>query len=125
MKRATKWMLRVLAGSIMVLALGGPAPGNVGGCGSTAAVANPGQHCTDFEFWKCRRDQFAGRINNTQFNDCVARVDDTCSAAAWPAGCYPTPAQSNACVLLLQRTDLANLTNDQLLSTYDECNLCM
>lgn len=109
----------------MFLALGGPAPGNVGGCGSTAALADPVQHCTDFEYWKCRRDQAAMRISQQEFDQCVAMVQTKCSGRVWPAGCYPTPAQSDACITLLRRVDLSNQTTDDLLATHDECNLCL
>ncbi len=125
MTRASKWALRGLAGAIMALSLTGPAPGNVGGCASTTAVASPRQFCTDRSFWECRRDQFAGRITDEQYAQCLAAIEGGCSAFVWPPGCTPTPPQADACLLLLQRTDLASTPTPQLLMTYPDCNLCM
>ena len=124
MKRVRSWVLRA-AGAAMILAgLTGPAPGNIGGCGGGASVANPVQHCRDEQFWRCRRDQFAGRIDDVQFNQCLAPIEASCSGRAWPPGCGPTPAQSEACITLLQRGDLATLTNEQLDMMFSECDLC-
>ncbi len=126
MKRAGKYVLRVAAGVVLFLALGGPAPGNIGGCGSTTPVADPRQFCVDFEFWKCRRDEFAGRLSAEQAQDCYASVEGRCSGSnAWPAGCSPTPAQTQACINILMRQDLAGIATPELLTTHDECTLCM
>lgn len=108
----------------MALALTGPAPGNVGGCSSTTAVANANQFCIDRSFWECRRDQFARRITDEQYNQCLVAIDAACSGFAWPAGCAPTPPQGEACLLLLQRTDLASIPTPELLTMYPDCNLC-
>lgn len=119
-----KRILHAGGGVLLFLILAGPTPGNVGGCGSTNQAVSAPQHCTDQEFWLCRRDQYAGRIDQTEFNACVQAIPGTCDGAAWPAGCAPTPAQSDACLLLLQRQDLAHLTYGELQAMYDTCNLC-
>lgn len=108
----------------MMLGLTGPAPGNVGGCGGGAGGANAVAHCTDVSFWRCRRDQFAGRIDDAQFNQCLAPINMVCASRAWPAGCMPTEAQSEACITLLQRGDIANLTNEEIDTMFSECDLC-
>jgi hypothetical protein len=117
-------VLRVLAASVMLAALMGPTPGNVGGCGAGSTVADPAQHCTDKQFWLCRRDQFAGRISDGEFVACRDAVAGMCGGATWPAGCMPSRAQSEACINLLQRGDIAHLTNPEILSMYADCNLC-
>lgn len=122
MKRG-KWALRLAAGAVLFLALGGPAPGNLGGCG-TVSTADARQFCTDREFWECRRDQFAGRISNEQFNTCVGEVMATCTGFAWPAECAPTQPQADACITILQRGDLATLTTLDLYTEFDECDIC-
>lgn len=126
MKRASQWVLRIAAGVVMFLALGGPAPGNIGGCGSAPAVSSPRTFCTDREFWKCRRDQYAERIDDATADACYRAIEGTCSGFnAWPAGCAPTPAQTDACINLLQRADRSSIPTPELLATYTECNLCM
>jgi hypothetical protein len=125
LKRARRWALRIGVGAVLFLGLAGPAPGDIGGCGSTNPVASPIQHCTDKEFWQCQRDHFVGRINPAEFDTCVGRIEAMCGAASWPAGCLPTPDESTACIELLRRSDLVHLTTEELLAMNDECNLCM
>ncbi len=124
MKRASKWTLRILAGAVMFMALGGPAPGTIGGCGSTVPVMSSVDHCTDFEKAKCDRDHYAMRIDDQQYSQCVAAIATTCSGSTWPPNCSPTPAQSKACVNLLLQLSLADQTTDELLATHSDCNLC-
>jgi hypothetical protein len=122
-KRA--WILRTFGGAMMFLFLAGPSPGNVGGCwGEVPMEVEAPQHCTDEEFWKCQRDRFAGRINDAEFNECTARIEGLCGGATWPAGCMPTEAQSEACIRLLRRMDLAHLSYEELQADFTECNLC-
>lgn len=127
MKRASRYFVRLAAGVVLFLALGGPTPGNVGGCGSSTPVANPRQFCVDFEFWKCRREQFARRIDEPTAQACFAAIDAACSGRnAWvPSTCAPTPAEAQACIAMLQQADLASIPTTELLATRTECNLCM
>jgi hypothetical protein len=118
-----RWALRLAAGAVLFLALGGPAPGNVGGCG-TVSNADARQFCSDKEFWECRREQFAGRMSTEEFNVCVGAVMATCTGFAWPAECTVTQGQADACVTILQRTDLTRLNVAELYATYTECNIC-
>ena len=120
-----RWTLRVAGLALMFVCIAGPAPGNVGGCGATRRVADPVEHCLNTEFWKCRRDQFAGRIDEAQYNACLAPIRGVCSAAAWPVGCEPTRSSSTACVNILSRMDLATFTTPELLARFPDCNLCM
>lgn len=125
MKRASRYLLRLGAAVVMFLALAGPAPGNVGGCGSTVSVANPQQFCVERDYWRCVRDEFGGRITVEERTACIDRVEDGCSAFTWPPGCAPTDGATRACIQLLQRSDLASMTYEQLLANFSECNLCM
>jgi hypothetical protein len=111
-------------GVVLFLLLAGPTPGNIGGCGGTNATVSAPQHCTDQEFWICRRDEFAGRITTAEFAQCQQEIPAMCDGATWPPGCAPTPAQSQACIMLLQRQDRAHLTYQQLREMYPDCNLC-
>lgn len=125
MSRPSKWILRALGGAIMALALTGPAPGNVGGCGSTTAVAAPVQFCTDRRAYECLRDHYAERIGDDALRDCLEAIEGACSGFVWPAGCAPTPARARACVELLGNPDLAHIPTPELLMMHSECNLCM
>jgi hypothetical protein len=93
------------------------------GCGPRDP-ADAEAFCTDRGFWLCRRDQFAGRVTDEQFLLCRDALAPMCAGAAWPGGCEPTTFEADACISLLQRGDLAALTNDEILTMYDDCNLC-
>ena len=125
MKRVThSWLLRVAAGGVLFLMLAGPAPGNVGGCGASNPTADPREHCINAEFWECRRDLAGGRIDEAQYMECLIPIQGMCNSAAWPAGCEPTRSQSNACIILLSRSDLVEFTTPDLRATFADCNFC-
>lgn len=125
MNRASKWALRVLAGAVMALSLTGPAPGNVGGCNAgSPPEADARAFCADRRFWECRRDQFAGRIDDAQFGSCLQRIETQCSGFVWPAGCSPTQGQAEGCVFLLANAELASIPTSELVTMYSDCNLC-
>lgn len=119
-----RWTLRISGLVLMFVCIAAPSPGNVGGCAANRRVANPEEHCINTEFWKCRRDQFAGRIDQAEYDACLVPIRGRCSAAAWPMGCEPTTSSSTACVTLLSRMDLAEFTTPDLLATFPDCNLC-
>lgn len=124
-RSARRWSLRAAAGAILFLALGGPAPGNVGGCGSTVVVADPQMSCADLETSKCLRDRQAGRIDDEQRNLCLGNVQARCSGFTWPVGCAPTEAQVDACEQVLLRADLLQETTEEIYENYAECrDLC-
>lgn len=117
--------MRATAATIVLLflALGGCAdshqPGEV-----PSGVADPQQFCTDRAFWECRRDEFAGRIGSDEAAVCYGAVEPMCEGVSWPAGCAPSEDDAAACIALLQQADLADLTNEELLARYPDCNLC-
>jgi hypothetical protein len=124
---AKRWLPRILAAAFLVLMLGGPTPGNVGGCGvdSEARGVTASAHCLEKQFWQCARDEAAGRLDAMEFQLCNEAVGPGCAGAAFPFGCMPTQEQADDCYDLLRRSDLLHLTNEELLSTHTECNLCM
>jgi hypothetical protein len=124
-KRASRWVLRVLAGATLFAMLAGPTPGNVGGCGAGTPVADPVTHCTEQRYFQCLRDHFAGRIDDEGRDICLSLIEGDCRGSQWREGCAPTPAQSTACITLLRRSDLAHLTTSELTAMYTDCNLCM
>ncbi len=123
-RRLRGWIVRTLAGGVVVACIVGPAPGNVGGCGASSPIANPREHCINERFWKCRRDLAGGRITMAQFDECLLPIQGACDPAQWPPGCEPTNSQSNDCLVLLSREDLVSISTPDLLMTYDDCNLC-
>lgn len=100
---------------VALLAACGPAPDE---------LADAETFCNDRELSLCGRDQFASRITDAEYDACVAAAPAMCAGAAWPTLCEPTMSDADACVVLLQRGDLAPLTNAELLAMYDDCNLC-
>ena len=97
----------------------GPGDADAGG-----PTADPREHCINFAFWECRRDLAAGRIDELQSMECLVPIQDMCESAAWPPGCAPTREQSNACIILMSRSDLEETPTPELLATFDDCDLC-
>lgn len=122
MKRG-RWVLRAAAGVVLFLALGGPAPGNVGGCGNVP-VADARQFCVEQGYWECRRDYIAGRTTQQEEADCHRELETRCAGRAWPPGCLPSVDQTEVCFQLLRRMDLAQLTTEELYELYTECDIC-
>jgi hypothetical protein len=123
-RSARRVLLRVGAACLLFGMLAGPAPGNIGGCGSTNATVSAAEHCTEYRYWLCTRDRYAERIDDAELQACLAPINTDCPGSMWPAGCAPTQAQSEACIMLLRQPDLASMTNDELLAAYDDCNIC-
>jgi len=124
-KTLRRWALRLLAAGVIAAPRTGPAPGNVGGCGQEPPIADAAEFCNDKRWWQCRRDNVFGRLSDEEFTACITPIESECAGASWESGCTPTQQQADACLTLLQRADLGNLTNEELLSTYGDCNLCM
>lgn len=119
-----RWPLRLLAASVMFMCLAGPAPGNVGGCGSERNLADAREHCINSKYWECYRDLYAGRTMMADYDACLAQINPMCSGRIWPAGCEPSQTQSDACIILLSRADRAATPTPELIATYPDCNLC-
>lgn len=100
------------------------ADGAVAPRGDAGPPADAEQFCTDRFFWECRRDQFAGRIDDEEFNACIETVGPRCEGFGWVPGCAPSQAEADACITILQRGDLAALTTAELYAMYPDCDLC-
>jgi hypothetical protein len=116
--------LLVLAG---ILSLG-PAPGEVGGCGSGDVVADPVDFCIQSGSWDCRRQEFREEIDDVQV--CVDELLITCSGRAWRPECepFPTNAEAQICLDALARVDNVRVDSDGdgvfEVSDLAECRLC-
>ena len=118
------WAIRLAVGAFLAVALTGPAPGDVGGCGSGVAIADPVVHCEEKSFWQCRREEFSMRATPEESAACYARIDMMCPGATWPDACEPTPGQSQVCIDLLQSGAYVDIPTPELLSSFNTCNLC-
>lgn len=85
-----RWTTR-LAGFVSLMTVG---------CGVTLHQVDPVQFCTDKRMYVCARDNRAGRIDMSQYNQCVAQIDAMCAGFSFN-GCVPTPAQADACLAAL------------------------
>jgi hypothetical protein len=113
-----KVLLRLVAGGIALLALGGPSPGYIGGCAGTAPGApDARQYCTDKGGLVCMREFYSGRANLDQFNACVAQIVPMCAETSWGA-CVPNVAQTNACLVALGDSGRFAMTTPEI----PECN---
>ena len=93
------------------------------GC-SQGPPADAGEHCVNAGHWKCYRDLYAGRTSMAEYDSCLAAIMPMCSGVAWPAGCAPTQAESDACVASLSSAESASVPTAELLAMYDDCELC-
>ena len=84
--------------SVMALALGGPTPGQIGGCSASAGSVDPEQFCVDYEARICARDQAAGRLDGPGYSGCVGSIATGCEGRNWPVGCAPSSSTANACL---------------------------
>ncbi|MBX3250129.1 MAG: hypothetical protein KF901_23325 [Myxococcales bacterium] len=106
----------------------GPAPGEVGGCGSEQVVADPIDYCLQTGAWDCRRQEFRGEIDDVEA--CVDELPEACRGAAWPAACapFPTNREAQACLDALARVDnvYVDSNDDGVFTITDlpECRLC-
>ena len=123
--RRTRWPLRLAAAALAIGLLTGPTPGNTGGCTATSSQADAHQFCEDRENWKCRREEFARRLDAGEAAACYSAVEPSCIGVnAWPSGCSPTTNQTEACILLLSREDFISFTNEELFAAFEDCNIC-
>ncbi len=98
-RRARRVLLRLAAGTVALLALGGPTPGYIGSCDAGGSrVADPDQFCADRRDAECARDAYAGRITREMYNVCRMGIETECSGFNWAGGCSPSPETAAACV---------------------------
>ncbi len=105
---------RAAIAALLLLVLGAPGPGHVGSCSdSTDAAADPEVFCRERKGWICARLRLAGgdadgdppgacagapAYEQSQFDDCRARIPTDCSGARFAADCTVTERQTAACV---------------------------
>lgn len=112
-------VLRLAAGALALLALGGPSPGYIGGCSGVAPSA-PDAHdyCIQKNGLVCVRDVMSGRITREQFdNICYPAITTRCGGASWGA-CVPNTAQTNACLTALNDASRFSTVDSEIV----ECN---
>jgi hypothetical protein len=112
-------LLRLAAGVVILLALGGPTPGYIGSCDAGGArVADPAQFCVDKRSAECARDLSAMRITMEMYNACSATLLSECNGFNWAAGCSPSPETADACLAALRDPSRLGTLNSEIV----ECN---
>jgi len=91
---------RVALGAVLILVLGGPSPGSVGGCTDDPTFANAEAFCIDKNEWICQRRWARAEIDDAQRNSCLDMVPGMCLGTTWPTDCDPPPtvSQTGACI---------------------------
>lgn len=90
---------RMALGVLLILVLGGPAPGSVGSCSEDATVADPVQFCVDRRSWSCQRREVRGELTEDERDACLAAVDAECAGTTWGSDCIPpTTRKTDACI---------------------------
>lgn len=125
--QSCRWLSRalVVVGFALIV---GPAPGEVGGCGSGDVVADPQDYCVQSGSWDCRRQEFRGEIEDVQA--CVDELLIECAGRAWLPSCepYPTNTEAQLCLDALARIDnvYVDADDDGVYEVTDlpECRLC-
>lgn len=113
-------VLRLAVGGVAFLALGGPSPGFIGGCGSNAPP-NRYDFCIQSEYQKCAREAEAGRLDATGFAACYDGVPAYCESRRDWGTCTPTNAAVSACLSALGDTNRYPTPSNEIV----ECsNLC-
>lgn len=71
----------------------GPTPGHVGGCGSSADIADAEFYCFEREIAVASR---SGRVPDG------TAIRDRCTGTNWPPDCAPTQTEVNTCLAALE-----------------------
>jgi hypothetical protein len=97
----------VLLGIVLVLLLGGPAPGAVGSCEDDEGSFVPADEwCAEKGTWTCQRRWAQGTLTNEERDACIETVRDTGPGSTWPADCTPPSRQkADACIGALMSVD--------------------
>jgi hypothetical protein len=121
----TRIAIRLGAGVIILLALGGPTPGYVGTCDASggSTVADPAQFCTSRKTWECARDYAAHRIDMGMYNACALGIDAACAGFNWTPGCAPSPQLADACISALSDMSRVGTPTPMIEECYTE-SLC-
>ena len=108
---------------VLALLLAAPTPGEVGGCGDDAFVAEAEGFCRQQEAWECRRREAREELDEDGLGACFDAIPDFCAGAGWPAACLPRPTtlQTDACIDALSREDNVNVPLEELAACVDVC----
>lgn len=133
---------RALVGAILFLALGGPAPGAVGSCGTESTVTDAVQFCTDRKVYECDRGRARGDVqipSPTPCPDdpatpedesapaycnwiyCRSLVAGVCATFSWPSDCNPQPTTAVTTPCLNALRDASRLSTPS--ADIPECNI--
>jgi len=115
--RSWGWLL------VLALLLMGPAPGEVGGCGSDPLVAEAEDFCRDQEAWQCQRAEARGELEGDALAECFAAIPNFCEGAGWPPSCVPRPTnlQTDACLDSLSLEENVRVPIEELAACVDVC----
>ncbi len=117
-------VLRAAAGTVILLALGGPTPGYIGSCDASGPrVADPAQFCVDRRQAECARDYYGMRISADMYNACAMTIESSCAGFNWTAGCSPSPETAGACVSALREMSRVGTATAMIPECYME-SLC-
>ena len=112
-------LLRAAACLAIVLALGGPTPGAVGGCGGDELdrEADLESYCSQREQLVCVRRALRREITSGERDDCRRQAIVACRNRSWAPQCSPTERQTRACLNALSSTETLQTPEDEL----EEC----
>lgn len=109
---------RGLAGVVLLLVLGGPAPGSVGACGEDSELVEPVGYCKRREQIICARQLARGEVDRIGYETCVLEAQAVCERRIFAPECRPTQRQADACLRALRSTETLQTPADQV----EECS---
>lgn len=116
-------LLRLLAGTVALLALGGPTPGYVGSCtAGSPAVVDAQEFCVNRKVAECVRDRVAERTDDPQYQSCMLMIEGACTGITWN-GCAPSAQIADACISALRDMSRIGTANAMIVECYTE-TLC-
>lgn len=127
-KTINRFFLRLTVSAVFAAALLGPAPGEIGGCGLKAGVADPVKFCEQRIVVVAERELKAQRIEMAERDRRVQRVSaGACRNSLWPKGCKPPDQErANACInALTNNSESALRIPSSDISECKESFLCM
>jgi hypothetical protein len=113
---ARRVLLRLAAGVVLAMGLGGPSPGYTGGCGSSGGmVADARQFCVDKNTYTCARECATGRWDAARCDaTCGPHIVPGCMSFGWTPPCAPTQSVTAACIQALRDEALIGTPVDMI-----------
>lgn len=103
-------LVRVALAAGLVLVLGGPTPGYIGGCSTDTAGVDGAEFCRQFRTRLCARDRAASRIDDAQRDTCLASIPSQCTSFVFPVSCTVTQASADVCYQALVNVERLSTT---------------